>query len=121
MTQQDAALFFTPQKYRDLILPADQMIARSFDYTVMHFHSSSLHTLDDFLGMGELECIQIVVDPMGPSLEELIHVFKKTQEAKPLVIFADINDKEIDFLLGQLSSRGLCIYVKNFLEIQYGN
>ena len=112
MTQQDAALFFTPDNYGRLILPADRMILKNFAYSIMHFHSTALHTLDDFLDMDELECVQVVIDPMGPSLNNLLPIFSRIQENKPLVIFADLDSKQLDFVLTNLSSRGLCVYNK---------
>jgi hypothetical protein len=113
MTQQDASIFFTPTKYRELILPADRIILDAFEYTMMHFHSSTLHTLDDFLELDELECIEIVVDPSGPELEQLVPAFSRIQEFKPLVIFADFNPNQLDFIMDQLSPIGLCIYIKH--------
>jgi hypothetical protein len=113
MTQQDAALFFTPKKYRELLLPADRLILKSFEYTIMHLHSTVLHTLDDLLALDELACLQIVVDPAGPPVEALLPTFKKVQACKPLVIFADLNARELDLILNTLSPRGLCVYIKH--------
>jgi hypothetical protein len=112
MTQQDAAFSFTPQKYRELLLPADKMVIQSFDYTVMHLHSISLHTLDDLLAIDELACIQIVLDPMGPSIDSLLPTFAKVLERKPLVIFGDLSDQALDLLLNTLPPSGLCVMVQ---------
>ena len=113
MTQQDAAVFFTPRKYRELFLPADRHILENFEFSMMHFHSSALHTLDDYLGVDELKCVQIVVDPAGPDLDNLLPIFSRVQECKTLVIFADLGQDQIDFLLNTLSPKGLCLYIKH--------
>jgi hypothetical protein len=113
MTQQDAALFFTPKNYCDLFLAADRMILGNFDYTIMHLHSTALHLLDDLLALDELTCLQIVIDPTGPSVEELLPIFKKIQACKALVVFGDLDTQEVDFILNKLSPRGLCVYIKH--------
>jgi 5-methyltetrahydrofolate--homocysteine methyltransferase len=109
MTQQDAAFSFTPAKYRELLRPADRKVIESFEYTIMHLHSVSLHTLSDLLELDRLACIQIVVDPSGPSLQDLLATFSGIQQRKSLVVFGDFRAADMDLLLGTLSPTGLCI------------
>ncbi len=110
--QQLAAVLFNPEMYRELVLPADIKIIESFDYTIMHQNSRSLHMLDDLLKIDQLSCIQILVDDTGPSLEDLLPSFLKVQDYKPLVILGDFDQEDLDYILETLSPRGLCVYIQ---------
>ena len=110
--QQLAAVLFKPEMYREILLTADIKIIESFDYTIMHQNSNSLHLLDDLLGIEKLSCIQILVDPVGPSLEDLLPSFLKVQDYKTLVILGDFDQEDLDYILETLSPRGLCVYIQ---------
>ncbi len=108
-TQEDLSPLLSPEQFREFILPCKARFVESFDNTVIHLHSIGLHVVDDLLSLDKLAGIQVLVDPSGPNLQELIPCLAKIQERMPLVIEGEFSEKDEALLIDNLSPRGLLV------------
>ena len=105
--QEDASAFLSPEMFKQIIFPSDLKIFAAFPHTIMHLHSSSLHILDFLLNSQGPSVIQIGVDP-GSSIQELIPVFQKVQQYKPLYVsLVNISIEETQKVIDLLSPEGV--------------
>ena len=109
VTQADISNILSPDQFRDFFLPAYRKIAGAFDTATIHFHSSSVQHVDALLEIDELAAIEWGLDPVGPSLEDMVSVFKQILETKCVIIMNIKTDQEVQMLLENLPGEGLCI------------
>jgi hypothetical protein len=108
--EEDASILFSRRVYRDFIRECDRRIASSFDYAMIHTHSADCKIIPDLTEIEELPSIQVLVDPSGPTVDELIPVFQQIQAAgKALLITHELTDDEMEPILEALSPRGLAL------------
>jgi hypothetical protein len=88
----------------------------AFDYVVIHLHSIGLHVVDDLLSLDRLAGIQVLVDPSGPSVGELIPELAKIQGRKPLIVEGEFAEEEVNLLLSNLSPAGLFVGARRSLR-----
>ena len=110
-TQCDASAILSPAQYRDWFLPYDQEISRTVEYSIIHLHSGSLHTVPALLAVERPRAIQVSLDPepSGPPVERLLPVFRQVLAAKPLIVDGYLTEPQIDMLLRELPHEGLYI------------
>ena len=109
-TQADNATMLSPATYRDHVLPQDRRIMEQFEYSLIHLHSGCLHIVEDLLQVDALKCIQVSIDyPGGPLAAEVIDVFRRILDVKPLIITGPVYPHERDELLDLKHSGGLCL------------
>lgn len=58
-----------------------------------------------------LKAIQINKDVGGPSVAEMIPHFQKVLAKKNLIIFGDLDEADIDCILGELPRKGLFLNI----------
>jgi hypothetical protein len=110
-TQCDATAFLSAAHYVEWYLPYDIRICERVDYSIIHLHSCSLHTVDALLQGERPHAIQITLEaePKGPSLETLLPVFCKILAAKPLLLEGRLSEQQVQWLQQQLPSDGLAV------------
>jgi hypothetical protein len=112
-TSEDSTTFLSPATFRRCLLPADLRIAESFPYGFMHRHSVSQHNIPDLLGLPAGWAIEVTLDPTGPSIEELLPLFRRLQGARrPLILFGVRDAGELRALTESLSPSGLCLILQ---------
>jgi len=119
--QDDAVAFLSPKFYREFIVSDHLRIDKSFASTLYHIHPVSMFVADELVRFPNLKIIEVNREPLaiGPSLEDMLPVFKKIQEnGKSLLInWTDIDftpellEKEVGLACDYLSYEGLCVYV----------
>lgn len=110
--QEDAAGFVSAAMYREFFFDCDAAIAAAFEYSLLHLHSASLQILGPVLEIPNLDAVNVVVDPIGPSLEELIPDLQRIQQAdKALHLHGDMAEQDIELAKRALSPDGLCIWI----------
>ena len=117
--QDDALAFISPKIYKDFFLEEHLKIDSNFNSNFFHVHPISSFVVDNLIEFPNLDVIEINREPMGPSVEELLPIFKKIQKAgKSLLINfttvsfnLDLIEKETTILRDNLSEVGLCIYI----------
>jgi len=113
-TQCDASVFLSPKHYAEWFLPYDVKICEAVDYSIIHLHSCSLHTVDALLTLERPHAIQVTLEsePNGPPLEDIVPVFRKILGTKPLILDGPLSEEEAQGLLDQLPRDGLCIIAR---------
>lgn len=111
--QDDAVSLLSPPIYREFILPRQDQIFRHWDHTMIHVHSGTLPiVMEDLLSLDSLDALEILIDPTGKTLEQLIPLFQRIQQAKALLICGDIDLDGVRLLLENLSPAGLALLIK---------
>jgi hypothetical protein len=110
-TQCDASSFLSPSQYAEWFLPYDIRICEAVDYSVIHLHSGSLHTVDVLLEVERPQAIQVSLDPepSGPPVEELVSTFAKILAVKPLIVDGALSSEQVKHLQQHLPHGGLYI------------
>jgi hypothetical protein len=110
-TQCDATAFLSARQYEQWFLPQDVRICESVDYSIIHLHSVSLHTVEALLSVEKPMAIQITLEarPKGPELETMLPIFKKILHAKPLLLEGKLTHQEVAWLQANLPVGGLAI------------
>jgi hypothetical protein len=110
-TQCDATAFLSASHYAQWFLPYDVRICQSVDYSIIHLHSCSLHTVDALLAVERPHAIQVTLEarPRGPSLEDMLPTFRKILRLKPLLLEGQLTQGEVRWLQDQLPTDGLAI------------
>ena len=113
-TQCDASAFLSPKHYAQWYLPYDARISESVDYSVIHLHSVSLHTVDALLSVERPNVIQIIIETSAnaPTLDAMIPIFRKILAVKPIIIEGPLTEYEVRRLLDELPLGGLCIIAR---------
>jgi hypothetical protein len=110
--QEDAFSLLNPELFREFVLPGIRKICGSFDYIMFHTHSGFLDLLPDLMKVEELTAIQITVDTMGPSLEELVPKLSSVQAGgKCLILRGEFDQAQLDFIGREISPCGLYLTV----------
>jgi hypothetical protein len=109
--QEDLCALLSPQIYTDFLLAPDASVCDGYEYTAMHLHPASFFIVDALLQIDRLKAIQINKDVGGPSVAEMIPVFRKVLEQKNLIVFGDLDEAEIDCLLAELPRTGLFLNI----------
>lgn len=86
-------------------------ICESVDYSFVHLHSCSLHTIDALLGAETPHAIQVTLEAPtnGPPLESLVPIFRRILAVKPLLIEGQLLDDEVLWLFDVLLAGGLAL------------
>jgi hypothetical protein len=104
--QEDLSALLSPQIYQDFLLEADASVCEGYEYTAAHLHPASFFIIDSLMQIDRLKAVQINKDVGGPSVAEMIPVFQKVLAQKNLIIFGDLDEADIDCILGELPRRG---------------
>jgi hypothetical protein len=110
-TQCDATAFLSAAHYAEWFLPYDVRICETVDYSIIHLHSCSLHTVDALLAVERPHAVQVTLEaePSGPPLGEMVPIFRKILGVKPLLLEGKLSAEEQSWLRDRLPSDGLAI------------
>ena len=106
--QEDAAALLSPALFEEFIKPYDDQIVGAFDGCIMHQHSTGYFPVEHYLEMN-FTALELHIDEGGPSAEELFDTHKKILEKKPLIIWGDIPERDLDWIFSKLPARGLAV------------
>ncbi len=109
VAQNDFAVSVSPTMYRDYMLPADRRTLEAWDSSWFHLHSKGMHLSDAVLEALQGRAINIVVDPSGPDLQDLLPTLRRIQERHtPLHVLCNAQ-AQVQLLREGLSPTGLAI------------
>jgi len=110
-TQCDASAILSPRQYQEWFLPYDERICEAVDYSVIHLHSGSLHTIDALMEVERPQAIQVSLDPppSGPPVEDLLPTFRRVLGGKSLIVDGYLTEEQVKSLLDALPHDGLYI------------
>lgn len=106
--QEDAAALLSPDLYDEFIRPYDEQTLDAFDGCIMHQHPGGFVPTDFYLNMPFI-CLELHIDKGGPSAEELYETHIKILAKKPLLIWGDIPEKDLDWIFDKLPAKGLAV------------
>jgi hypothetical protein len=106
--QEDAAALLSPMLYDEFIREHDDRIARAFDGCIMHQHPTKFVPTDFYLQMPFL-ALELHIDEGGPSAEALYPTHLKILAQKPLVIWGNIPERDLDWIFKKLPPTGLAV------------
>ena len=109
--QEDYAVSLSPNLYREFILPCNRKIIEAFEYQYFHIHSGFTPIAEWILEIEALKAIEVTIDFMGPSIEELMPFCKRIQKSKCLIICGIVTQHQLDLMLSELSPTGLLLDV----------
>jgi hypothetical protein len=114
-TQCDASAFLSRHHYAEWYLPYDVQISESVDFSIIHLHSSSLHTVDAILEYKHPDAIQVTFETAanGPSLEVLVPIFNKILARKPLIFEGPLTEQDVTYLFDTCPNGGFCINARD--------
>lgn len=112
-SQEDGAGLVGPSLFRELVMPPNRRLWASVDYPMFHTHSAGLPVMvEALLQAPELACVECTVDAGGPSLEELLPLWRRVLEAgKCLLVCLEESSGEVDRVVAALPPAGLAISV----------
>lgn len=108
--QEDAAALLSPDIYEQFILPCDIKIANSFNGAFMHMHPTGFYPYKQ-LTYSPMTCLELHIDAGGPDAQTLYPVHSQIMNKKPLLIWGQIPDKDLDWIFNNLPHHGLAINV----------
>lgn len=106
--QEDAVALLSPALYEEFIYPADCRIARAFENTVIHLHPTRFIPSKQLVAT-DLAAIELHIDHDGPRAEALEDHYRTILSAKPLLVWGDLTDADLEFLLTRLPHQGLAV------------
>lgn len=106
--QEDAAALISPTLYDEFIRPYDEKIVKAFNGCIMHQHSTGFVPTQAYIDMG-MTALELHIDSGGPSAEELYDRHKMILKQKPLIIWGDIPEKDLDWIFSKLPHQGLAV------------
>lgn len=110
-TQCDATAFLSAAHYAQWFLPYDVRICQAVDYSIIHLHSNSLHTVDVILELERPQAIQVTLDvqPSGPPLAQILPILHRILTVKPLILEGYLSDQDMQLVRDRLPGDGLSI------------
>lgn len=108
LLQEDAAALLSPPLYERFIYPADCAIAQAFENCLIHLHPTRFIPTK-YLVRTALGAIELHIDHDGPRAEALADHYRLILEHKPLVVWGDLTEADLEFVLTRLPHAGLAV------------
>ncbi len=109
--QDDMAINFSPELYRDVFLPALSVMAAHTGRTVLHWHDGCAHHLDAILGVEAISLIQYGHDPNTGSFRDQLPAMQKIQAAGKILFISCVDACDAEFFIDNLDPRGLAMII----------
>lgn len=106
--QEDASALMSPRLFAEFVLPSVVEIAAAFDTSIIHLHPSTYVPVD-LLVDSPVTAIELHLDVAGPRAEELYPYYRAIQARKPLIVWGDFHDEDLEFFLRKLDRRSLAL------------
>ena len=110
--QSDSSSQLSPRMYQEFVLPADRVITRSFDHSLIDLHSAgTLHLHPVLMKEPDLNGISITMDRYAnaPGVQELLPTFETVLAEKSLMVTGELTREEVDLLVRSLPTGNLAI------------
>jgi len=106
--QEDAAALLSPDLYEEFIFPSVKNIINAFDNSVIHLHPSQFIPAG-YLVKTNIGAIELHRDIGGPMAKDLFSYHTMILEKKPLIIWGDLTNEDLDYILEELPAKGLLV------------
>ncbi len=109
--QDDIAINLSPTMYREVFLPALQVMAAHTERTVLHWHDGCHLHLDNLLAVDEIDLIQYGHDPNSPPFRQGLDNMRKIQAAGKRLFISCVEAEDAEFFIDNLDPRGLMMII----------
>lgn len=106
--QEDAAALLSPALYEEFIEHCDRKIVQSFEHVAMHQHSTGFVPTMKYMHMG-VSVLEMHIDAGGPGAQQLYERHLAILNRKPLLIWGDILENDLDWIFNKLPHEGLAV------------
>lgn len=106
--QEDAAALLSPELFERCLWPAIERIIAAFDSVIIHLHPTGFLPINRILE-SRLLAVEIHRDIAGAGVEELLPVYRRVQERKPLIIWGDLTEDELRLIRRHLDPASLAV------------
>lgn len=106
--QEDAAALLSPDLFEQFIKPWDDKIVSAFNGCIMHQHSNGYFPYEYYVDM-DFTALELHIDNGGPTAKSLAPVYTKIMEKKPLIIWGEIPETDMDWIFSNLPPEGLAV------------
>lgn len=107
--QDDAVSLLSPRFYEEIFLPQVRRIAAEFHRVAFHLHGNCLWPVDLLVDVDEIDVLELNYDVGAIQLEKVIPIWKKIQEKKPCIAYADATLEELEYIMDELSPVSLSL------------
>lgn len=107
--QEDAAALLSPDLFNEFIRPWDEKIVESFPGCIIHQHPTGYLPTEAYIEMG-MTALELHVDEAGPAARELYDRHMQILEEKPLLIWGNLSQDDLDWVFQELPPEGLAIH-----------
>lgn len=108
--QDDAVSVLSPRMYKEVFLPRVRRVAGEFARVAFHLHGNQLWPIDLLLEVEEIDVLDLNYDVGASGLhEKIVPAWRKIQEKKPCIAFAQITPAELASVRDSLSPIGLSL------------
>lgn len=91
LVRNDSVVNISPQMYREVVLPADRIVAEEVGAVGMHFCGNGMHQLNNFLSLPNMRC----VDTGQPELLDLDRLYAKAATSKVALVRVSLPEGEL--------------------------
>ena len=109
--QDDMAINFSPEMYKEIFAPAMREQAAHTERTVLHWHDGCAHHLDTFLNIDEIDLIQYGHDPNTGPFRGKINDMKAIQSTGRALFISCIDACDAKFFIDNLKPSGLFMII----------
>jgi hypothetical protein len=110
-TAEDISFMTSPALHRRFVAPLHAALSRRFPYTIVHLHSTQLHTVPTLLELEGVAAIQITPD-FGEDLVPQIPLLARILDRKPLLLHGVISIASAKEIMRSLPARGLGLFFR---------
>lgn len=109
--QDDMAINFAPEMYREVFLPALREMAGHTEHTVLHWHDGCSRHLDVLLELEEIDLVQYGHDPNSPPFRQGLDSMRKIQAAGKKLFISCVEAGDVEYFLDHLDPHGLFMII----------
>ena len=106
--QEDAAALLSPALYSEFIEGCTRKISDKLTGCIIHEHATGYVPVESYLTMN-FSALEMHIDEGGPSAEELYKTHCKILAEKPLIIWGEIPEKDLEWIFSNLPLQGLAV------------
>jgi hypothetical protein len=107
--QDDSVSVLSPKFYKLIFLDLVRQIASRFPTVAFHLHGNTLWPVDLLLDLEEIDVLEVNYDVGVCKLEDVVAAWKRIQEKKPCIGYADLTLEQLDRSIAQWIPNGLSI------------
>ena len=115
-TQEDYALNLSRDTFHEFFMPNCRRVVESFEYQVFHTHSAFPQLAEWVMEIDGLKCIEVALDPQGPTIDQSIPLWNRILQEKSLLIIGPVTRTQLDLLVNSLSPGGLWLDIELVTE-----